>query len=218
MEPFFGKKIFMMKNFLILSLVMKSIKSLDIAVLNTINQLQPFIGQHLLLFASFIGRGTVVVTLVIPFLSFLVYMYSKNYKYACIIITFEMYVTTLFNSIIIQLIKHTVRTDRPISSCYSGHLKKILYTEPELYGFSFPSGHSSMFLTPFLTWKNGMDLLLRPTHKTHSIHAWNFLFTSISIFVALSRIVTASHWPSDVLFSIALTLFTYNISRRILAS
>ncbi len=109
-------------------------------------------------------------------------------------------------------LKHAIGRPRPLESLEGTRIVRLAPTHPAILatmqpaqiklaqvtlppkpGKSFPSGHTAnMFcfatvLTAFYRWRS----------------AW---FFAIAALVALSRVMTGSHWPSDVIFTALLTV------------
>ena len=193
-----------MKEFIvlnILSLWLKYANNADKFLLNTAVKLLPLLNTHLLQSITFFGNGYAVVAVVIPMFYLMLLFHSQN-KYLSTTILVEMYTLTFFNAIVIQVLKYVVRTERPnVGLYFPGQYNVIGFSAD---GFSFPSGHSSMFLTPFLLWKNGMKCV----HQNNVTSGWYLLFGMIAALIPFSRVVVAAHWPSDVLFSTSLSFIT----------
>ena len=182
---------------------LKFLPSFDIAALKFFNSFL-FNSTFFTYFTEF-GNGWFVVALVIPLLSFISFT-SKTMMHVPMQ---ALILSGIYIGLIVQILKEEIFPfTRPALEVIEG----INYVEPIFRYATFPSGHAATIFGVILIWLHlGFQGNRFPKHKTGVIinpisKLLTFSVLGFASFVALSRVIIAAHWFTDILASLGLVL------------
>ena len=175
-----------------LAFSLKFLPSFDIATLKFFNSFL-FSSTFFTYFTEF-GNGWFVVALVIPALSFISYK-STTMLYVPMQ---ALILSGIYIGLTVQLLKEEIFPfTRPALEAIEG----INYVEPIFRYATFPSGHAATIFGVILIW-----LQLASQEKQKISRLITFSALGFASFVALSRVIIAAHWFTDILASLGLVL------------
>ncbi len=186
-DLFFGFLIFL------LALTLKLFPAFDLFLLKFLNSF--LFNENFFSYFTELGNGWFTVALIIPTLSFISFR-SKKMTFVPIQ---ALIISGIYIGIIVQILKEEIfHFTRPALDMIEG----INYLEPIFRYAGFPSGHASTIFGVMLIW---LHLALQENKKESSKSIY-FLAIGFAISVALSRVVIAAHWFTDILASLGLIL------------
>ena len=186
-----------------LALSLKFFPDFDLALLKFFNNFL-FSETFFTYFTEF-GNGWFVVALVIPLLSFI----SRISKTIMHVPMQALILSGIYIGLIVQIMKEEIFPfTRPALEVIEG----INYVEPIFRYATFPSGHAATIFGVILIWLHlGFQKNRFPKHKLGGIinpisRLITFSVLGFASFVALSRVIIAAHWFTDILASFGLVL------------
>ncbi len=176
-----------------LGIFLKFLPNFDIRLLEFFNSFL-FSEVFFTYFTEF-GNGWFVVALVIPILSFISYQSKQlsNVPMQALIIS------GIYIGLIVQILKEEVF---PFTRPALEMLDSVNYVEPIFRYASFPSGHAATIFGVVLFWIKLTSVEnLKLANKLIL-----YIVLGFAVCVALSRVIIAAHWFTDILASLGLVL------------
>lgn len=125
-----------------------------------------------------LGGNAVLILLTLAVLGYL--LMDRKPRLALVVL-----IATLGALCVSQTLKHTIDRDRP----------DLVPHNSVVYTASFPSGHSMLSASTYLT----LGALLAATQRRKRIKMFIlFMCTFVTLLVGISRVYLGVHWPSDV--------------------
>lgn len=118
---------------------------------------------------------------------------TKKYRTTGILTLFSLLITLILGD---GILKHIVERNRPFITINDFHL---LVEAPSSY--SFPSGHTSAAFAA-------------ASMLSYHFNKYKFLFFTLAVLMAFSRLYLFVHYPSDILGGIILGLFAFLITLK----
>tara|TARA_B100000287_G_scaffold241891_1_gene227329 strand:+ start:2363 stop:3067 length:705 start_codon:yes stop_codon:yes gene_type:complete len=176
-----------------LAFSLKFFPDFDLALLKLFNNFL-FSETFFSYFTEF-GNGWFVVALVIPFLSFI----SYKLKGMLYVPMQALILSGIYIGLATQIMKEEIfYFTRPALETIEG----INYLDPIFRYAAFPSGHAATIFGTILIWLH----LASQGNSAKISKLICFLAISFAVFVALSRVIIAAHWFTDILASLGLVL------------
>ncbi|MFH1004694.1 MAG: phosphatase PAP2 family protein [Bacteroidota bacterium] len=157
-----------------------------------INQFHNNFYNYFFYYATFLGEGFAIATIVLSLCFFC-------YRFALLVA-----VSSIFSSLIVQILKHTVYADvvRPKKFFEGIHeLNFVPLVENYLYN-SFPSGHTTVAFATFFC----LSMILKNKFL-------KFLMFVIALTIGFSRVYLSQHFLNDIyagsIIGITIALFVY---------
>ena len=176
-----------------IGLTIKFFPAIDIALLTFFNKF--LFNETFYSYFTELGSGWIAVALIFPLMSFISHK-SKKMVYVPVQ---ALIISGIYIGILVQLMKEQIFPfTRPAMEAIDG----ITYLEPIFKYSTFPSGHAATIFGSILIWfKLGAS-----TTENRSKNLLYFLAISVAVFIALSRVIIAAHWFSDILASLGFVL------------
>ncbi len=150
----------------------------DRMILDLIHRVDNKIVFAIMKFISFIGSAYFLIPLMILAMSYTIY--KRKYRISKLLIT-----ATLGSYILNFILKNIFSRTRPLE-----------YFLVEQGGLSYPSGHSMVTMTFYMTIAYIVSRNIKD--KSSKKYIYIFIYTMISL-MGISRLYLGVHWPTDVI-------------------